>query len=175
MGNVITEEVKVWRHAYYGGKTAQQLIDQLYEGGCDIYVDARDLLRDEFVETSSEIKEVKLAKMSGGEIQDALGFSRYPCFLEVTTRHQVFRLLKEYFGRLCPAELGPHLLLQYLDIPYGYEGEIETAMDPIEDPGGVMRTFTLNACPIKDMPHLQAEKADDKVDAGVEYVFILEE
>lgn len=95
----------VWMTAEIGGLCAENLITTMESNGISIGHWAKDILGKPAFTTLPEKRTLKLARC---KLRD-LGFTQQPTTTELQERIKVFG------GSLCPAELGPHLRLQFKD------------------------------------------------------------
>ncbi|MEK7194505.1 MAG: hypothetical protein AAB660_02350 [Patescibacteria group bacterium] len=114
-----------------GGKTKEQLQNEMKQAGVNISSYAEDMMKSPNFTTLPVAQALDTVRLKVGD----LGLSGYP------TTDQVYRKAQELGLELCPAEVGPHLRLQYTDQPMGewfYVG-----MKQIADSRGRPRVFDL--------------------------------
>jgi hypothetical protein len=117
---------KVWKTIKLGTrlKTADDFLEALIKSGFTIRDEARlkkFFEQPAFVESIATLKtEVDLALLSVAD----LGFQDH------ATRKDIFKRAQEFGFKLCPAEVGPQLCVQYSNQPSGEY--LEIAMNPIE-------------------------------------------
>ncbi len=86
-----------------GGKTKEELQTELEEKNINLSEWAKDLLNSKDFTTSKVIEGTDLVRLSVND----LGFP------QGATTKEIYQRAKEYGLELCPAEVGPHLRLQY--------------------------------------------------------------
>lgn len=94
--------------AEIGGKTSRQIQNELNQAGINISSYAKDMLENSDFTTLNNPEEIDLVRLTVAD----LSLSGYP------TTDEIYARAKELDLELCPAELGPHYLLQR-DIPLG--------------------------------------------------------
>jgi hypothetical protein len=114
-----------------GGKTKDSLVSELQKK--DIYISdyAKDLLNSPDFKTSKSTEELDLVRLTVGD----LGFTNG------ATTDQIYSKAEEFGLGLCPAEVGPHLRLEYDDQPSG--DWMYIAMKQIADRDGYPGVFLL--------------------------------
>lgn len=114
-----------------GGKTKEQLQNEMKQAEVSISSYAEDMIKSPDFTTLPMAQTLDTVRLKVGD----LGLTGYP------TTDQVYRKAQELGLDLCPAEIGPHLRLQYTDQPMGewfYVG-----MKQIVDSNGDSRVFSL--------------------------------
>lgn len=114
-----------------GGKKVQQLRAELRGEKVNVGQYTEDMLESRDFTTLPNPKLLTTVRLS---VQD-LGFNEY------ATTEEIFKRAEELGLDLCPAEVGPHYRLQYLDQPLNEWFTI--AMKPITGSGGVPGVFGL--------------------------------
>jgi hypothetical protein len=114
---------KTWKTIKLGTglKTGDDFRRALTEAKCHIEKGANMLLDNPSFTVSQKAIEVELVNISVAE----LGFGKTQRIKEVYLRSQELGLV------LCPAEVGPQLLLQYMDESVEYEKFIYIGMEPV--------------------------------------------
>ena len=126
-----TTEWPIWRTLTIGGKTQKQLREELKRGGFRISDWASDIMSKPAFTPLTEPREVKLVRV---KVED-LGFTEMPMATQLYAR------AKERGLKLCPAEVGPHLRLNFKDQPNNDWFWI--AMEPITASDGVPGVFAV--------------------------------
>ena len=111
---------EVWREVKLGTVEKDELPEVLKSQGCDISGGAWKILEDPGFRAASKETEVKLVKLTLAQ----LGFK------EDTSAAEVYERGEELGLKMCPAEVGPQLRLQYPDQVPGER--IIVAMKPIQ-------------------------------------------
>jgi len=124
-GKIRKENIKI------GGKTSRELIDELQGQKINVSPYAEAMLKSEKFTVSKKSENLTLVRL---KVKD-LGFRKEP------TIDQIYERAKSLGLDLCPAEVGPHLRLQYQDQPLGEWFYI--AMKQISDRGGSPSVFRL--------------------------------
>ena len=112
-------------------KTKDQLVRELEEHKIDTNGYVRDMLESKDFTVSQNVERLDLVRLS---VKD-LGFPDGATVLEIFIRAQELGL------DLCPAEVGPHLRLQYVDQPLNEW--VSVAMKQIAGRGGFPGVFAL--------------------------------
>jgi len=112
-----------------GGQTEQELEAALEDAGFRISDYAHHMLRHEDFTTAKNPEQADLVRLTVGD----LGFDHDP------TTDEIYQRAQELGLELCPAEVGPHLRLDYKDQPLGEW--LRIAMKQISDPGGSPSVF----------------------------------
>src|SRR3989344_3397632 len=102
-GKIRKENIKI------GGKTSRELIDELQGQKINVSPYAEAMLKSEKFTVSKKSENLTLVRL---KVKD-LGFRKEP------TIDQIYERAKSLGLDLCPAEVGPHLRLQYQDQPLG--------------------------------------------------------
>ena len=119
----------VWKTIRIGGKTMEQLLDAMNTNGFTVSDWAKDIMSKEAFTTLPEVQTINLAR---AKVRD-LGFKKKPTTAELWAR------IRELGHDLCPAEVGPHLRLQFGDQPKG--DYFWVAMEQISASGGCPCVF----------------------------------
>lgn len=114
-----------------GGKTKEQLQQELKQAGVNVSIYAEDMMRSKDFTTLPIPQALDTVRLKVGD----LGFSGYP------TIDQVYRKAQELGLELCPAEVGPQMKLQTKNQPLGDSYCI--GMKQIADSYGDPRVFYL--------------------------------
>ncbi|MEA1929787.1 MAG: hypothetical protein U9M92_02845 [Patescibacteria group bacterium] len=124
---------KVWKTITLGigPKTVADFRKALKKSGCNIGTWGNDILGQPAFTVAPEKTEVDLVNVSVAE----LGFK------DGATREKIYKRAMELGLKLCPAEVGPQLRLQYLDQPQGEW--LLIGMEPITGSGGDPRVFVV--------------------------------
>lgn len=122
-------EFPVWKTIQIGGKSREQLLQELKAANCGVTSWAEDIMGKEAFTTLSEPESIDLARV---EVRE-LGFTKNPTTAEIWAR------IRELGHDVCPAEVGPHLRLQFSDQPKG--DYFWVAMEAIADSGGDPNIF----------------------------------
>ena len=138
-----------------GGKTKDQLREEIEAKNIFITSWANDLLKSKDFIVSKDIKRVDLVCLT---VKD-LGFSN-----DATTA-EIYQRGKELGLELCSAEVGPHLRLQYLGEEY-----MLIAMQQIADSSGDLDVFCLLWQ--EDRPEFYATNADSEGEWDQQYKFV---
>ncbi|MCR4324292.1 MAG: hypothetical protein NUV69_01245 [Candidatus Curtissbacteria bacterium] len=93
-----------------GGKTSQELLGALTQGGFRIGSYARSMMESPAFTTLPEPQEIDLVRL---QVKD-LGISK-----NIPTTDEIYAKAQELGLDLCPAEVGPQLRLKYKDQPRG--------------------------------------------------------
>lgn len=96
-----------FRDVVIGGKTSQELEDDLLKSNFKIGEYARDIMRNKDFHTLSNPEDISTVRL---KVRD-LGFTDRP------TTDQLYARAQELGLELCPAETGPHMRLAYKDQP----------------------------------------------------------
>ena len=120
----VPREFSTWRTIQIGGKSKDELLTELKAAGITVGDWAKDIMGKEAFTTLSETQTVNLARV---KVRN-LGFTKQPTTMEIWAR------IRELGHELCPAEVGPHLCLQYQDQPRG--DYFWLAMEQIADSDG---------------------------------------
>src|SRR3989344_2135411 len=121
----------VWMTVEIGGHPKEELVPLLERDGFFVSDWAKYMMRQDAFTTLPEQQKLKLARC---KVRD-LGFTERP------TTAQLQQRVKERGGKLCPAELGPHLRRQLKD---QRNGDIFwLVMEQIADSRGDPRVFEL--------------------------------
>lgn len=123
---------RIWRTITIGGRSAAQMLVDLATAGCRVSDWAREIVGKSAFTTLASPTEVSLVR---AKIRD-LGFSDPN---DLPTTPQVFARAKEFGLLLCPAEVGPHLAIQFTD--QSVDDVVWIAMEPIADLGGYPDVF----------------------------------
>ncbi len=102
-GKILKETVTI------GGKTVEELLVELKKQKINISPDAESMLKSDKFIVSERSENFTLVRL---KVRD-LGFTREP------TTDEIYAKAKSLGLELCPAEVGPHLRLQYQDQPLG--------------------------------------------------------
>lgn len=102
-------EGKIRQTVEIGGKTAQQLENELEQAGININSYARDMMHSADFTTLKDPQKLETVRV---KVQD-LKLSR------TSTTHIIYEKAQELGLELCPAEVGPHMRLAYKDQPMG--------------------------------------------------------
>lgn len=113
-----------------GGQTASELEGALERAGFKISDYARSMLKHKDFTTENQAEQTDLVRLT----VDALFNDG-----RVHTTDEVFSKAKDFGLELCPAEVGPHLRLNYKDQPL--DEWVYVAMKQITDPDGGPRVF----------------------------------
>jgi len=125
-----TPDLKIWKTIKIGtGLQPSDFEEAIKEKDCIVSDWAKDIISKPAFTVSQEEQEIKLVKLTVRE----LGFE------EGATTKEIYERAQELVFKLCPAEVGPQLRLQYLDQPKGEW--IRVAMKPITDSGGDLGVF----------------------------------
>ena len=92
-----------------GGKTKEQLQNEMKQAGVNISSYAEDMIKSSDFTTLPVTQTLDTVRLKVGD----LGLSGYP------TTDQVYKKAQELGLELCPAEVGPHMRLQTKDQPSG--------------------------------------------------------
>ena len=92
-----------------GGKTSKELAGELKKKKINVSSYAEDMLKSKDFTVSQSLESLTLVRL---KVKD-LGFTREP------TTDEIYAKEKKLGLELCPAEVGPHLRLQYEDQPLG--------------------------------------------------------
>jgi|JI8StandDraft_1071087.scaffolds.fasta_scaffold00105_34 hypothetical protein len=111
-----------------GGKSKEQLKQELNDGGFLVYQTAEYMMDSQEFAMSPDKHEQKLVQFNIG----ALGLERY-------TVQNIYARAAELGLELCPAEVGPEYRRQYTDQPMSEY--VHVAMKPITDADGNPRVF----------------------------------
>ncbi|MFA5798945.1 MAG: hypothetical protein WC892_05200 [Patescibacteria group bacterium] len=114
-----------------GGQTEQQLEAAFEAAGSKISPNALHMLRHEDFTTAKNPEQANLIRLTVAD----LGFDHDP------TTDEIYAKAEELGLELCPAEVGPHLRLDYKDQPLGEW--LRVAMKQISDPGGDPGVFSV--------------------------------
>ena len=115
-----------------GGQNEKQLEEALERAGFKISDYARHIMRQKEFTTAKKAEQTDLIRLRVG---DLFGNN------EVWTTDQIYAKAKELGLELCPAEVGPHLRLNYKDQPLGEW--LFVGMKQIADPDGFPSVFDL--------------------------------
>lgn len=115
----MTKTFTTWKTITICGKTKEQLLEDLGE---NVSMYAKFMIANMPLEV--EKQEIQLVKL---QVKD-LGFKEHP------TTDEIYAKADELGLELCPAEVGPHLRLQYTDQPLNEY--LAIAMKQITGPGG---------------------------------------
>jgi hypothetical protein len=114
-----------------GGKTREQLQQELKQKGVNVSSYAEDMMKSPDFSTLPIAQMLDTVRLKVGD----LGLSRYP------TTDQVYKKAQELGLDLCPPEVGPRLRLQYTDQPMGEW--LYVGMKQITDSDGYPNVFDL--------------------------------
>ena len=114
----------VWKTIRIGGKSQKQMLNEMKSNDFFVSDWAQDIMLKDAFTTLSEQTSVHLARV---KVSD-LGFTEQPTTTELWAR------IRELGHELCPAEVGPHLRLQFADQERG--DYFWVAMEQITDSGG---------------------------------------
>ncbi len=153
----------VWMTIEIGGFPAEQLLTTLQNEGVFVGDAAHDIMKKPVFTTLPHKQIVSLARC---KVRD-LGFT------DVTTTAQLQERIKERSGKLCPAEVGPHLRRQLKDQKKGDVFWI--VMEQITDSYGRSSIFELRCRP-RDERWLRADSVSvrNQWNLGDEVVFLTE-
>jgi hypothetical protein len=115
-----------------GGKTAQQLEEELGSAGINVGDNTRSLLRSQDFTTFPDQQTLSLVKVEVGD----LGLTS-----NTPTTDQIYARASELGLDVCPAEVVPHLRLTYKDQPM--DERLFVGMKQVTDSHGDPRVFTL--------------------------------
>ncbi|MDO8574599.1 MAG: hypothetical protein Q7R86_03140 [bacterium] len=114
-----------------GGKTAEQLINEMETAGINISGYAKDMLKSPEFTPDKNSEEATLIRLTVAD----LGFTGY------TRTDQIYKRAEELGLELCPAEVGPHYRLKYQNQPLNEW--IYVGMKQIGDSSGDPHVFEL--------------------------------
>jgi hypothetical protein len=123
-GKICKETIKI------GGKDAEKLIEEMQEENIDISEYAMSMLKSKDFAVLEENEDAILIRL---KVRD-LGISH-------PTTDNIYKRIKELGLELCPADVGPHLRLQYQNQPMGEW--VWIGMKQIFDRDGCQSVFVL--------------------------------
>lgn len=115
----------VWKVITIGGMTGRELLSKLAERKVGIDSVHQDILTGKTFKTSSKPRKIVLTNFSGRE----LGFTEPGWGVPPVSSCDIVNRAKEWGLESCPREVGPHLLLQWDDMPEGETTRIYDAPD----------------------------------------------
>lgn len=126
-GRIIFEDVEI------GGKTREQLEEEMTKAGIKVSSYAQDMMRSKDFTTLKKPQTLRTARLK----VKSLGFSEN----EFPTTDQVYARTKDLGLDRCPAELGPHKRLK--DIAQSMNSRYSIAMEQITGRRGIPLVFDL--------------------------------
>lgn len=114
-----------------GGKTSSELLEEFRQGGINVGIDAKRMMENPDFTTQKNPKDIDLVSLRVGD----LGLTGIPM------TEQVYKRARQLGLHLCPAEVGPHMRLNYAEQPW--DEYLHIGMEPIFDSNGYPRVFDL--------------------------------
>jgi len=154
-GKIIRQQVEI------GGKTKEQLLKEMFQAGVHIGFYAEEMIKSSDFTTLPVAQTLEIVRLT---ITD-LGLTYY------STTDQVYKKAQELGLDLCPPEVGPHFLLQYMDLPMGewfYLG-----MKQITDSNGCPNVFLLERNVDGLCLYDRYAKSDNEWNPNCEFAFSL--
>lgn len=128
----ISSDELIFREVWIGGALKEELLQKLEENQIGVNELGLKIINHQSFKTSSVKEKVQIVEMSVGDLG----------FLDGATTSEVYQKAQEIGLRLCPAELGPHMRLQYID-----------TTQPIDPPKGNWQSIAMKElCLEPDFP-----------------------
>ena len=160
MNNTVPD-LKIWKTIKIGtGLLLSGFVRAFRRADCIVSNCAKDILSKPAFTVSQKEQEVKLVKLT----------VRESGFKEGATTKEIYERAQELGLKLCPAEVGPQLRLQYLDQPKGER--LGVAMKPILDSGGDLLVFDVEHDVVGRYLRCDYGDPDDYWLAGNSWVFV---